>query len=250
MSSWISHLRIAENLLLAWPDLDEKAFTFGNLAPDSGIPTGDGLTYDPPKEVTHFLRAGGGSGRVQDLVFYRDYLAPLQSDDPSYSFALGYFCHLVSDNLWSLRVVQAIRRDYLARFGGHNHLMWQAVNPEFAAIDWRYVQAHQHGLFQRVFLVSPNPPAPFPFLNEEGLRAQFDSIRRHYHDYEPPPLEPCFQYINETTVARYVADATASLIKIERALRRDEVGDTPTALALLSPEEQAPYDAPLGDVQP
>jgi hypothetical protein len=55
MATWISHLRVAENLLAALPDLDEVAFTFGNLAPDSGVPNADWTVFDPPQEVTHFF---------------------------------------------------------------------------------------------------------------------------------------------------------------------------------------------------
>ena len=55
MGTWISHLRIAEQLLTAMPQLDEVAFIYGNLAPDSGLPNADWSAFDPPKEVTHFL---------------------------------------------------------------------------------------------------------------------------------------------------------------------------------------------------
>jgi hypothetical protein len=248
MSSWVSHLRIAENLLASWPGLDEVAFTFGNLAPDSGIPTGEAFRYDPPKEVTHFRRTGEGHGRIQDLVFYREYVEPLDPDDPDYSFALGYFCHLVADNLWSLRVVQAIRRDNLSDFGGDAARMWEAVKADMAESDWRYLEAHPDSLFQRVVLVSPNPHAPLSFLNQQGLHDQLDQARWEYRDHMFYSIDHSFRYINETTMSRYVADTTASLIKIERALRRGELGDYPTSIILLSAEETSMYDAPLGDI--
>jgi hypothetical protein len=38
MASWIVHLRIAENLLAKFPELDERQFAIGNIAPDSGWP--------------------------------------------------------------------------------------------------------------------------------------------------------------------------------------------------------------------
>jgi hypothetical protein len=74
MGTWISHLRIAEKLLQFFPALDEVTFTFGNLSPDSGVPNADWTGFDPPKEVTHFLRKGGGEDDIHDLVFYRQYL--------------------------------------------------------------------------------------------------------------------------------------------------------------------------------
>ncbi len=67
MGTWIGHLRIAENLLAVLPHLDEVAFAFGSLAPDSGVPNEDWSQFDPPKEVTHFLRPGEDEGRIKDL---------------------------------------------------------------------------------------------------------------------------------------------------------------------------------------
>jgi hypothetical protein len=58
MGTWISHLRIAENLLEYFPNVDEVTFAFGNLSPDSGIPNSDWTQFDPPNEVTHFLHKG------------------------------------------------------------------------------------------------------------------------------------------------------------------------------------------------
>jgi hypothetical protein len=47
VGTWISHLRIAETLLAHLPDLDEVAFAYGNLAPDSGIPNTDWSWFGP-----------------------------------------------------------------------------------------------------------------------------------------------------------------------------------------------------------
>ena len=95
MGTWISHLRIAENLLQHYPELDEVTFAFGNLSPDSGIPNADWTAFDPPKEVTHFLQKGEGEDAVQDLVFYEQYLSNIQPehDIKRYRFGLGYFFH-------------------------------------------------------------------------------------------------------------------------------------------------------------
>lgn len=122
MGTWISHLRIAENLFAAIPGLDETAFTCGSLSPDSGVPNMDWSVFDPPKEVTHFLQPGEDEGRIKDLEFHRLYLAGLSLDDAParYSFVLGYFFHLRCDNLWSKWIVSTSKvayADHLARRG-------------------------------------------------------------------------------------------------------------------------------------
>ena len=67
MGTWIAHLRVAENLLPHLGSVDEVAFAYGSLAPDSGLPNADWSAFDPPKEVTHFLRPGEDEGRIKEL---------------------------------------------------------------------------------------------------------------------------------------------------------------------------------------
>src|SRR5689334_6010474 len=112
MGTWIAHLRIAENLLPQFPEVDEVTFAFGNLSPDSGIPNEDWTQFDPPKEVTHFLRKGDGEDAIFDLVYYKDYLANVNpaEDIKLYSFRLGYFFHLICDIIWAKRIVPATRQ--------------------------------------------------------------------------------------------------------------------------------------------
>ena len=109
MGTWISHLRVAENLLPHFPEVDEVTFTFGNLSPDSGIPNADWTEFDPPKEVTHFLRKDGEEHEIHDLVYYQQYLMDIQPGDDIrlYSFRLGYFFHLICDIMWSKRIGKA-----------------------------------------------------------------------------------------------------------------------------------------------
>ena len=54
MASWMIHLRIADLLLDRIPRLDETAFVFGNIAPDSGIPNADWSVFTPSKSVSHY----------------------------------------------------------------------------------------------------------------------------------------------------------------------------------------------------
>ena len=54
MGTWICHLRIAEKLLPHFPELDKTLFAFGNLAPDSGIPTKHGQSLTRPRKLPTF----------------------------------------------------------------------------------------------------------------------------------------------------------------------------------------------------
>ena len=111
MASWIVHLRIAENLLGLFPDLDPARFAVGNIAPDSGIPDENWEKFTPDPAITHFGRYSNARRELADLEFYRRYLLPLRGGsglDPV-SFRLGYFSHLLTDNLWSEKIGNPIQ---------------------------------------------------------------------------------------------------------------------------------------------
>jgi hypothetical protein len=55
MATWITHLRIADNLLPLIAGLDEEYFAIGNLAPDSGVPDENWENFEPPPSITHCL---------------------------------------------------------------------------------------------------------------------------------------------------------------------------------------------------
>ncbi|MBI5031975.1 MAG: hypothetical protein HZB51_15700 [Chloroflexi bacterium] len=253
MATWIAHLRIAENLLGEISGLDPVAFTFGSLAPDSGIPNADWTQFDPPKEVTHFLRQGEGEQAVHDLEFYRAYLAGLKLDGDAarYSFILGYYLHLVCDRLWAYRIGVPSKHAYanlIAERG--NKEAWGLIKDDWYGLDQLYVHAHPKGIFWRVLMRSNNPPQYLPFVTEAALNQQLDYIRKFYSEPEPAwLLDRPYPYLNEVTMSRWIVEASASLLKIYK--RFDEIAvlnGAPSVLALIDPSEFAMYDAPLGDV--
>jgi hypothetical protein len=253
MGTWISHLRIAEQLLTAIPQLDEVAFIYGNLAPDSGLPNADWSAFDPPKEVTHFLGPReADEGRIKDLEFFRGYLADLKADDDrrQYSFALGYFMHLLCDNLWAKRIVSASKRDYAQLLAERGREAWGILKDDWYGLDVLYVRDHPECSFWRVVMQTPNPPAYLSFVPEAGLHHQLDHIRQFYSQPDLSwVLGRPYPYLNETTMMRFVDDAMQALVKIwtQRA-QLAHLDHSPSSLILLTPEELAPYAGPLGDV--
>ena len=124
MATWIVHLRLAENLLDLISGLDVQQFAIGNVAPDSGIPDEKWETFDPQGEVTHFHRLDDDLRRCADLDFYRRYLVSVDPVDESgkrFSFLLGYFFHLVTDNLWRERVFLPTRGRFAEEFESDHH---------------------------------------------------------------------------------------------------------------------------------
>lgn len=252
MGTWISHLRIAENLLTAFPNLDATAFAYGSLAPDSGLPNADWTEFDPPKEVTHFLHKGEGEHAIRDYLFYRDYLAPLNAEaEPTvYGFRLGYFFHLLCDSLWSRKLVATTNQAFAQEIQQDKGQAWNNIKRDWYGLDQVYVQAHPACLFWRVIAATPNFPSQLPFISNVALHQQYDYIRNFYSHPEPAWLAPRrYPYLNEATMARMVADSTALLQQIwDQRQRFDEVAAvTGTTLALVPAEQLRPYSMPLGD---
>ena len=250
MGTWICHLRIAEKMLIELPELDEVAFAFGNLAPDSGLPNADWTQFDPPKDVTHFLRPGEvNEGLIDDLRFYRQHLADLRPnhDRTRHSFALGYFAHLLCDNLWARRIVGPSQHAYADLFARRGENGWGDLKDDWYGLDQRFVRDQRDCLFWRVFLPAPNPPPYLPFIPEAALHQRLDYIRKFYSQPDPAwVLDRPYPYLNEATMTRFVDDATSAILEIYSNIEDGHELEG-TALTRLAPSSIEPYPPPLGD---
>ena len=181
MASWIVHLRIAENLLGLFPDLDPARCAVGNIAPDSGIPDEKWETFTPPTEVTHFGNFPGAYRSLADMEFYRQYLLPLRgngSTNPA-SFRIGYFFHLITDNLWSREIGIPTLKRYSAEFSADKDFIWE-VKKDWYGLDFIYVRDHPDSLFWRVFLTATPETGDLDFLLPEGVRRNVEHIQQYY----------------------------------------------------------------------
>ena len=251
MGTWISHLRIAENLLPHFPKVDEVTFTFGNLSPDSGIPNADWTEFDPPKEITHFLQKGDGEHAIHDLVYYRQYLANthLEDDVPRYSFRLGYFFHLVCDILWAKRVWAATQHQFKPLFEADPNKAVSLVKDDWYGLDQLYVQSHPEHIFWRVIMTNPFPPSYLPFVKDKALHQQYDHIRKFYSEQKDQWfLSIPYQYLNETTMTRLVNDSIqAVLIVHEKVKDTKSLHGLQSSVSLLPQSLITPYEEPLGN---
>jgi hypothetical protein len=246
MGTWIAHLRVAEKMLAAMPELDATLFTFGSLAPDSGMPNADWSKFDPPKAVSHFQNAGEDEDKIRDMEFYRAYVQGVARDDQRYSYLLGYHVHLLCDKLW----VRWINPTYyvvyakeLAEQGGN--FFW-TLKKDWYDLDHRYVRAHPESLFWRVYMKEALPPVILPFINEAALQHQTNYIRTFYGDGKERDLERAYPYLSEATMARYVDDCARVALKLIPQLDAVPAHEN-SALCLLDDSEFTPYAPPLGE---
>ena len=251
MGTWIYHLRVAANLLPHFPELDEVTFAFGNLSPDSGIPNADWTQFDPPKEVTHFLKRGEGEYAIHDLVFYEQYLANIQPehDIKLYSFRLGYFFHLICDLMWARRVALATERDFKEQFDQNRKETWGLVKDDWYGLDQLYVRDHPENLFWRIILPSPDSPSYLPFVKNEALHHEYAHIRKYYSQQEDHWfLSLPYCYLNEKTMTRIVNDSVEAILLVHKRLQGvKDLNGMKSSVSLLPESLTAPYEKPLGN---
>jgi hypothetical protein len=251
MGTWISHLRIAENLLKHFSEVDEVTFAFGNLSPDSGIPNADWTEFDPPKEVTHFLHKGEEEYAIHDLVYYQQYLANVKPDGDIklYSFRLGYFFHLICDIVWANRIGVATKQQFKELIEKDRKEAVNLVKGDWYGLDQLYVRAHPEHIFWRVIMANPNPPSYLPFVKDKVLHQQYDHIRKFYSEQEDKWfLSIPYHYLNETTMTRIVDESIEAILIVYEKVRDIKIFDElKSSVSLLPQYLTAPYEEPLGN---
>jgi hypothetical protein len=226
VASWIVHLRIAENLLELIPGLDAEQFVVGSIAPDSGIPDEKWEKFTPPTEVTHVQAPEGALHHSADLEFYRRYLADLPwpgSDPRRYSFLLGFFFHLLADNLWSVRIGHPTHERYKAQFDENRDFIWE-VKKDWYGLDFEYVRDYPASIFWKVFLKSEYSVHYLDFLLEEGVRRQLEYIKTYYQRTDEriqAILNRERIYLTREEMDAFVDEATQLFYQIYHQLRTE-----------------------------
>jgi hypothetical protein len=248
MGTWISHLRIAEQLLEKRPDLSPIPFTFGSLAPDSGIPNEDTSRFDPPKEVTHFLHRGEGESQIRDWQFFERHLKGVDPhEDPDrYSFLTAYYAHLICDILLVKNINVTAKQEFSAELEEMGRQFWWKAKEDWYGLDVLNVQDNPGSLFWKVFMVEPIPLSYLDYLPQAAIQQQMERIRKFYSEPEPEWLaDRPYPYLNETTMSRFVDNATLAIEDILDNL--ELLAQGVSAVSLLPQKYVTPFSSPLGD---
>ena len=99
MASWVTHLMIADKVLMTIPELDRHCFCVGNIAPDCNVENEDWTQFTPPREITHWMSADKKIEADSDR-FFDEYVEKRKQQIKSaqeFSFLLGYYSHLIAD---------------------------------------------------------------------------------------------------------------------------------------------------------
>ena len=242
MGTWMSHLRIAEKLLDRIPGLDPELFAIGSIGPDSGLPDEKWEHFDPPKKISHFEYLDGSSD-CADLDFYRRHLVDVSPDDARrYSFLLGYFFHLATDNLW----LEQVWRPHKAQYAGWLERDRSDFNTEtkrdWYGQDFLYIRDHPDSFFHRVFLPAQYDENYLDFMSPAAFEHQLAYIKNFYQRDDEGVrklYEREYLFLTKEQMDRFVDAAAATLIRIYTAviLSRQDTGTYRNSLDLVSLNE-------------
>ncbi|RPH62559.1 MAG: hypothetical protein EHM81_01990 [Chloroflexi bacterium] len=192
------------------------------MAPDSGIPDANWEKFDPPPEVTHFKISDGVLKDLADLDFFRRYLA---GNNPArnpgqFSFRLGYFFHLITDNLWTVLIGRPTHARYGEQFAANPKFIWE-VKDDWYGLDFIYVRDHPQSLFWRVFLAAQPDGFDLDFLPRHALEHQINHIKTFYQrqdDEIQAAYKRPYVYLSQAEVDSFVAESTDRIFRIYHLL--------------------------------
>lgn len=145
MASWMVHLRIADRILTGRGGLEETEFVVGNIAPDSGVPSADWSSFNPPTEISHFKKQENGLKKICIGCYAEQYLTEemrARYGKKQESFYLGYYAHLLTDILWAEEIfAESVRADLEAYEADPVNTVWK-WKKDWYDLDFLYLQKH------------------------------------------------------------------------------------------------------------
>ncbi len=215
MASWMVHLRIADRLLDSLPGLSAVDFVVGNIAPDSGIPNENGTTFTPSTAVTHFRVDPSNPSAIQIPVFVERYFTPEQRarySPAQNSFFLGYLVHLMTDQLWSAQVVNALKERFPDQWQADRQGLIVRAKEDWYDLDYKYLR--QHPDFRSFRIYSGAIGYQNVFMSEFAPDA-FDNRRQYITSFyleENDHLDREYPYLTEGQMDGFVTSACAEIL--------------------------------------
>lgn len=238
MATWIAHLRIAENLLDMIQGLDEANFAIGSVAPDSGIPDENWENFDPPPSVSHYKTSLQSKWKMADLDFFRQYLSPIEKyidDIKRFSFLLGYFFHLVTDNMWADQIGHPIQERFKEEFENDSKFIWQVKRDSYG-LDFEYVRNNPRSIFWRVFLDSEYKDHYLDFMPLEAIQQGIEYIKNFYQRTDDE-IEDWYgkrpnKFLYESEIDLFIESSTTLLYEVYEELFIHNIKPTGETTAL------------------
>ncbi|SES28572.1 hypothetical protein SAMN04487944_1358 [Gracilibacillus ureilyticus] len=178
MATWVTHFRIAEELLKKELPVSTIDFLVGNIGPDCGLIGEDGIPA-PPKEITHFYNGG----RTNADSFYQKYLSvEKESSTRQFSYYLGYYIHLVTDEEW-LKLTENKKKEEVYQKIANTPEYTSLVKKDWYGLDFLYLKEHPDNIFWESFQHITDFPEYLSFFPQGQTMKQIRNITKFYQTH-------------------------------------------------------------------
>jgi hypothetical protein len=247
MSTWLSHLQIADSLSSALPSVSRDDLLIGSIAPDCGLPATDGFGFVPEKCVSHFLAPGIRTPaerpyNFDEVRFWRGHTQDLRGDfsNPKSAYLLGYFTHLVVDNLWAY-AVGIVTKERFVEPARDKAKAWKAVKADWYDADVARIRNNPADSAWLRFTEIRHPRSYLPLMPTKNVAVQVPRIVDRYSWLliEPAPGESRqFSYFSANHAERFVSAGKAVARRVvEDLLDGGAAHLRPGAISFVSPSE-------------
>ncbi|MFX1280445.1 MAG: zinc dependent phospholipase C family protein [Promethearchaeota archaeon] len=234
MATWVTHFRIAENILNKYPNLNRNSWCIASIAPDCGLPNDDWSAFTPPKEISHFTLNGTGDFLatktdkfiLSDIKFFSRYLmdSDIISPEEDITFLLGYFIHLVTDNLWNYFIMKPLKEKYIRTLQKNPRFIWD-VKRDWYDLDKIYITENKDSLFWTDFLKAELNKSILGFFPIEGIQRQLEFIKKFYQISKEEYLELLekdFVYMKNDEMDNFIQNSTEIILMVLKKIRNNE----------------------------
>lgn len=209
MATWIAHLRVAENILNNGFRFDKETFVVGNIGPDAGMPNEDWSMFSPPAEVTHW-KVGKA---IEHERFWNKCIKNLnpKEDFGKYSFLMGYYIHLLTDNEWS-KLLQYKKGDplYYEGLNKDENFIW-IIKKDWYGLDFKYLNENPNCIFHTCFKHIKSVPDYLDYFPSRAFEFKVRYIKDYYLG-ENKETKENFIYLSKEEMDGFVDSASVYII--------------------------------------
>lgn len=211
MATWISHLRVTEQLLRQFDEIDQDAFIMGNIAPDSGVPNADWSFYVPSTEVSHFRDK---KRRIQIDEYINQYFTVEKRKQYSlkeYSFFLGYLTHLMTDVLWKEQIAAPCIEQHPNEVKEGRQSFIMKMKKDWYDLDFLYLKKHSDfAIYNHYLDIEHFQNEYMEFFAKDAFERKQKVIAAFYRESRTN-LQRKYTYLTECRANRYICETVNSI---------------------------------------
>ncbi|MGU3470465.1 zinc dependent phospholipase C family protein [Paenibacillus sp. D51F] len=223
MATWMTHFRIADQMLKNGFKASLPEFVVGHIGPDCGLPDPDTGQFQPPKSATHFLDA---DKMIRPELFLEAYLPEgaekADAMNPRTAFLLGCYCHLLTDIEWIELQKRKRREPAMQALEGMPDRSFRLKSDWYGA-DFLYLEKEPANIFTRCFSSVRDFPDYLDIFPAGQIQKQIDRIAAYYTghafqkdwggDYE-------FRFLSPQETDAFVHEVAGKLPGMKSAMER------------------------------